>query len=265
MRGVRMWRVASLIPVSAACLLLVGLESPSVQAERSYDDYFDAGKVLANRGEFLAAIEQFEQAALADSNQIDPLLNIGILYGKARRHAESRQAFQRAKERFPNDPRPYYFLALDEVQQSEIGSAMRHYRQALEKGSQASDDFADLRNTLAQYATREFTVEYNSIRVGHTVPVRIRGNTGGDNNLCQDALGALEKQEIINGCGVFSEVQVEFLRWKENGTIFQEKWTVLGLEGRKDYWMAFDTTPPPDFPYKVLIKVSEREEDDAGR
>jgi len=261
-----MWRrVASLILLGVASLLLVGLESPSVQAARGYDDYFDAGKALANRGEFLAAIEQFEQAELTDPNQIDPLLNIGILYGKAHRQGESRQAFQRAKERFPNDPRPYYFLALDDVQQSEIGSAMRNYRQATEKGSQASGDFTDLRNTLAQYATREFTVEYNSIRVGHTVSIRIRGNTGGDNELCQDALEALEKQEIINRRGVFSEVQVEFLRWKENGTIFQEKWTAVGPEGQKDYWMTFDTTPPPDFPHKVLIKVSEREEDDAGR
>lgn len=253
-----------LINSSTALLLLVGLGSQPAHAERGYDEYFDAAKDLANQGEFLAAIEKLEQAALVDPNQIDPLLNIGILYGKARRQAESRQAFQRTQERFPNDPRPYYFLALDDIQQDEIGSAMRNYQQATERGFQASDDFADVRNTLAQYATREFTVEYNPIRAGHTVSIRIRGNPGGDDELCQDALGALERLEIVNGRGIFSEVQVEFLRWKENGTIFQEKWTAIGPEGEKDYWITFDETPPPGFPYKVLIKVSEQEKDGGG-
>jgi len=244
--------------VYAAALLLIGLASPSVQAGRGYDESFDAGKDLANRGDLIAAIEQFEQAALADPTQIDPLLNIGILYSKARRETESRQAFQRATQRFPNDPRPYYFLALDDIQHSEVGSAMRHYQRAIEQGLQPGDDFADLRTTLAQYATREFTVEYRSIRASQPVSVRIRGNPVGDNAMCQDALGGIEKQEIINGRGAFSEVQVALLRWKENGTISQEKWTVMGPEGRQDYWLTFDTTPPPDFPYKVMIKVSER-------
>lgn len=259
MWGRQIWGMACLSLFSTAILLLVGLGSSPAYAESGYDEYFDAAKDLANRGESQAAIEQFQQAAMADPSQIDPLLNIGILYGKARRQAESRQVFQRAKERFPSDPQPYYFLALDDLQQSEVGSAMRNYQEAINNGLQMSDDFADLRKALAQYAERELTVDYSSIRLGQTVPVRIRGNTGGDKELCRDALGALEKQEIINGRGSFSEVHVEFLRWKENETIFQEKWTVIRPEGTKDYWMTFDTTPPPDFPYKVLVKVSEQD------
>ena len=234
----------------------------SVYAEEGYDQLFDRAIELVSQGDITKAIEFFEKASVADPNRIDPLLNMGIFYGKQNQLTQARQTLRTAQPRFPEDPRPYFYLAMIEYGAGEIRVAIQYYNEAAIRGLQPSQETVPFSEMLGRLAGRQFTVEYPSLHDSKPVPTLVIGNTMADENLCRDILSGLEKQEGINGRQqTVQKAQVELIRVKDNWEIIQERWVVSGEKGSKEYFVTMDFTPPPGFPMKVMIMLSEREDE----
>lgn len=240
-------------------LSLIILRADNASSLTDYDDYFSKGRNLFREGQFDDAREQFERAAAADSSKIDARLNVGVCYLKAGRFDQALNAFQDIVAAFPSDWRPYYFSAELYFKMQEIDKAVKNHRKAQDLGLNSDDD--KIGPLLAQYRVRKFDLGYKPLFDinNSSVPLHFKGNPGGDEELLRDTVKQIEKTEYIYQRRMFTDATIEFLRWEPKGSVYVEKWSVSGPDGKKEYWVRYNTAPPPDFGTRTQIEVSERD------
>jgi len=236
------------------------------------EEYFQQGLQLGQSGMLDAAIQEFKKVVSVDPANLDftyyfqtyseSYYNIGLLYAKKEQWEDSIVAYEKALKIHPQHKRALYYLSFSYMASGEIAKALDYYDKAKASGfleGAAGADFVG--EHLKNYTKREFDIEYKPLLNDEDdkITIRIKGNPIGDNELIKDTITGLEKQELINRRSLFIFAEVEFIRFKENGTIAVEKWSVTGKEGLKEYWVSSDSTPPEGFPFKIMVKVSEHE------
>lgn len=233
---------------------------------------FQKGLLYNKENKIDEALNEFEKVVSANSSNLphdyyvhtysEAHFDIGWLnYGK-NKIRESIESYKKALSILPNHERALYYLVYNFITVGEISEAMHYYNKAKTFGFtgeniEAGDKVNDY---LATFKNRKFTLKYQSyFKPDKSIEIMLEGNTICDNALLIDAIAGIEKLLKIDGRDIFSEASIEFIRYKEDQTIWIEKWSIVGEGWKENFWMKYDSTPPEGFPYKIMIEGSKEE------
>lgn len=240
---------------------LLSSRSFAEETKAAYDRHFDKAAKAFDAGNYDEAIDYFKKAIEDNPKIIDPYLNIAFSYLKSYQIPKAIETFENITKLFPEDSKAYYQLAYlyGMPETGEMAKSLKYYDEAKRLGIQGEDQLANL---LAPFQSRDITVEYEPILDNpgkKKVIIPVKGNPVVDNTAILDTLTGLEKLRHVKGDGLFTEANIELIRLLHNQTVAVEKWTLKDAHGEKDYWVSFDTNPPPGFPSKIKIDLSETE------
>jgi len=252
-------------------LLLTGMVY--AQTLEDIEGHFQKGLQYSQGGMNDEAIKEFNEVVAADPVNLpkdyyvqtyaEAFFDIGMLYGKNGDNQKAAENFKKSLEIMPDHKRALYYLSYVFLNLGEVAKAKSFYGRAKLLGFTGDDpQNGDMVGTyFNSVKKRTLTIQYPLFfESGKSIPVTIEGNLGGDEELVRDTLTAIEKySKVVNFSGSFQKILVETVRVKENNTIIVEKWTVGDSGSQKDFWVRYNFAPPKDFPYKVMVNVSEKD------
>ncbi len=198
---------------------------------------------------------------MGPTSERQKLMNQGIELGLKDNFDEAIAIFEQVAREYPNKWTEHYYLAKLYMSKQEWGKAVKAYMRAQELGLPENSD--DIKPAIQTFLPRDIELSYEAVFKPEVKVIKVHGNPGGDEILMSDVLKGIEKMEV----GRYSlpeRIVIEFLRVQENGEMWIEKWSLSGADNPRDYWVTYDSTPPPDFPFKIDIKISEKEEQMPG-
>ncbi|MDD5595845.1 MAG: carbon starvation CstA family protein, partial [Candidatus Omnitrophica bacterium] len=191
--------------------------------------------------------------------------NLGLLYGKKRELNKSIESFKNALEIDLGYSRAKYYLASSLIMAGEIAQARAYYEELRIAGvsgdplNPAAGDY--LKSVFDKMPERTISVNYTPLfSGGKAITVTIKGIFGADQGSIKDTLAAIEKVARINNVALSENIQADFIRTKNEGTILIEKWVLDNGKTKNEFWVSYNTNPPADFPNKMMITVSDRED-----
>jgi len=242
--------------------------------QEEIEAHYSAGLKHGNLGETDEAIKEFNAIIKAGPAGIpqdyykqtlrEAYFNLGILYGKKRDVAKSIELLKKTLEVDPDYNRAKYYLGCSLLMEGEFGEARAYYEELRKAGisgdplNPAAGDY--LKDTFDKIIEREVTVEYIPlIDDSKPIKVTVKGTFGADEVSVKDTLLAIDKVAYIMNQPFAANIKADFIRSKEDGTIIIEKWVIDDGKNKNEYWVTYDSTPPVDFPYKIMITVSDKE------
>jgi len=252
-------------------LLVTGMSY--AQTLEEIEGHFQKGLQYSRNGMNDEAIKEFHEVVTADPSNLtkdyyvqtyaEAFFDMGMLYGKNGDSEKAAENLKKSLEMMPDHKRALYYLSYVFINLGEVAKAKPFYERAKLLGftgddSQNGDIVGRYFDSVKKRAlTFQYPLFFES---GKSVPVTIEGDFGGDEELARDTLTAIEKySKIVNYSGSFQQILAETMRVKENNTIIVEKWTVGDNGNQKDFLVRYNFAPPKDFPYKVMINVSEKD------
>ncbi|MEW5758745.1 MAG: tetratricopeptide repeat protein [Candidatus Omnitrophota bacterium] len=260
-------------------LLVLLILAPSLvfaSTMEEVENYFQKGMQYSQQGMEDEAINEFYKVVNSDPANLpsdyyvqtysEAFFDIGVLYGKKGNNQEAIDNFKKAIHIFPEHKRALYYLAGMLINDGEIAEAKLYYERAKELGytkdtyNALKGDFVGEHLNIIKEQELKLELEYkSSVDSDKKIIITIKGYPIGDEALIKDTIAAIEKQSIILGYKYITPIFVERIRQKEGNTIIVEKWIVGEKENSKEFWIKYDFTPPPGFPYKIMILISETE------
>ncbi|MFA6350353.1 MAG: tetratricopeptide repeat protein [Candidatus Omnitrophota bacterium] len=260
-------KIPGIIVTVFLCLFLANCAFAAVMDE--VEGNYQSGLKYGNQGNLDLAIESFQKVVSQDPLALpqdyykqtfaDAYLNLGILYAKKSDFTKSTDSLNKALVLAPGNSRAMYYLALTYSQLGEIAQTKLYYDKfkALSSANGQANDF--LSNFLANYQDRERSVAYTYyFNPNKNANIAVKGDSSADDQLIRDSLTAIEKLSLLKDLDSVA-VSAQVIRQNQQGTLIIEKWTVGPADNRKDFWVKYNFNPPPDFPNKVMLIVSDRE------
>ena len=236
------------------------------------ESHFQKGLQYSQQDRMDEAINEFYKVVSADHSNLseeyyvqtysEAFFDIGVLYSKKGNIEKGIENLKKAIEIFPGHKRALYYLAGDLIDLGEIAEAKSYYDRARQLGFTGDNpQMGDVvGNSLNSFRDRVLTIQYKSFfEPDKSIPITIKGNPSGNEELVRDTITAIEKYSKILDSSSLTPISVEYVRHKENATIVVEKWMVGEGGNQKIFWVRYDFTPPEGFPYKVMIQVSDTE------
>ena len=189
------------------------------------------------------ALEQYERAIALNFNLSDALFNAAIIYLRKDQPQKAADYLKRVVSSSPQDGEAYYNLSVAYFRLQQYSKAIENNDLSLKLNYPGTEEF---RGWLEPHRNKEIDFEYSPLLATqqHKVFVKIRGNPQGDQILIKDTLKNLESFEGVSRKGMFKSIDVEFIRWEDDGNARYEKWIITGNDNKQTPYMIKYTKSP---------------------
>jgi tetratricopeptide (TPR) repeat protein len=89
------------------------------------------------------ALDKFQQAVVLNPNEVEPQLNIAYIYLLLKKPDQSIAALDKAKEKFPTNPKVFYFYGLSYSDAKQYDKAMRAFADAIAMVDDSTEGLLD--------------------------------------------------------------------------------------------------------------------------
>jgi tetratricopeptide (TPR) repeat protein len=129
-----------------------------------HPDYLPALLLLArwyaaSGTEFDRAVELFERAASLEPGNLEPYLNLGLLYAKVGRYSDAERTLQRALAIDPTAPSAHLYLGKVAVAQKHWKEAETHFERTIDLAPFSEAGYISLGDLYVQQGDRTRAVE----------------------------------------------------------------------------------------------------------
>ncbi|MCA9400149.1 MAG: tetratricopeptide repeat protein [Candidatus Omnitrophica bacterium] len=232
----------------------------SAHALSGAEKYYERGREYGDQQDYDNALEQFEKAIKKDESHVPSLLAIGLIKRHFHNIQDSTKALEQANEIDPENGKIHYYLSANYLDMGEVKKSLEHFNTAKEHGflgDSVSGDFMGRR--LSTYKSKETTLNFDSQLDDkeEKQEIKVSGIYSGSDVVMNGALLQIEKLEEKKKVSEIKDINIELLRFEQEGTFLVEKWNVENEKGKNSYIVSYDTSPPVGSKYTVIINVSE--------